>query len=279
MPTRRTGRMSGFIRWTSTIALVLTSILWVLSNYRCLSYDLPCAAPLAPPNPGGFPPGWRWYKRHQVQHGAVMVNTWVSSNALSSAGFGFTNVSPLPRSWPSTYFPSYTRPHPAWWPGGQGLLIIPLWLPFCLFGIPASLLWRREFLQWRRAVNAGRTLVIRERFGRRTSLGLAALSIPFMLVLTPAVAEAVARLAWNWWVYISEIAMRKSDTLWFGMLLFIWLFIPYPIAKLVYRRCRWKSCYVDASLCIRCGYNLTGNVTARCPECGTPVENTIPKPQ
>jgi hypothetical protein len=28
----------------------------------------------------------------------------------------------------------------------------------------------------------------------------------------------------------------------------------------------------DAPLCGKCGYNLTGNVSGVCPECGTPVE-------
>jgi hypothetical protein len=29
---------------------------------------------------------------------------------------------------------------------------------------------------------------------------------------------------------------------------------------------------MSAELCTRCGYNLTGNVSGRCPECGTPTE-------
>lgn len=29
--------------------------------------------------------------------------------------------------------------------------------------------------------------------------------------------------------------------------------------------------------CKRCGYDLTGNVSGRCPECGTPVGATVPK--
>jgi hypothetical protein len=27
----------------------------------------------------------------------------------------------------------------------------------------------------------------------------------------------------------------------------------------------------NANLCVRCGYNLTGNVSGRCPECGDPL--------
>ncbi len=31
-------------------------------------------------------------------------------------------------------------------------------------------------------------------------------------------------------------------------------------------------------LCAKCGYNLTGNVSGVCPECGTPIEQAEAKP-
>jgi len=40
-------------------------------------------------------------------------------------------------------------------------------------------------------------------------------------------------------------------------------FIRGPLRR--YRRRRKRG------LCVRCGYNLTGNVSGVCPECGTPV--------
>jgi hypothetical protein len=50
------------------------------------------------------------------------------------------------------------------------------------------------------------------------------------------------------------------------------LFVPFPAIALArapirrYRRCKQGQCLV-------CGYNLTGNVSGRCPECGTPCGN------
>ncbi len=32
----------------------------------------------------------------------------------------------------------------------------------------------------------------------------------------------------------------------------------------------------DVPLCTRCGYNVTGNVSGVCPECGTPVAVAAP---
>jgi hypothetical protein len=34
---------------------------------------------------------------------------------------------------------------------------------------------------------------------------------------------------------------------------------------------RPRTAYPPAGHCRRCGYNLTGNVSGVCPECGTPV--------
>jgi hypothetical protein len=49
------------------------------------------------------------------------------------------------------------------------------------------------------------------------------------------------------------------------------LWVPFLVAALgtaiVWRRRRDPA----SPRCFRCGYNLTGNVSGRCPECGTPV--------
>lgn len=54
------------------------------------------------------------------------------------------------------------------------------------------------------------------------------------------------------------------------------LFAAYPLWAFYrgpWRRRRRKA----KGLCLRCGYNLTGNVTGKCSECGTPVfENEVP---
>jgi len=44
----------------------------------------------------------------------------------------------------------------------------------------------------------------------------------------------------------------------------------YPIANAPLRRWRRRR----KGLCVKCGYNLTGNLSGVCPECGTKVEQT-----
>jgi hypothetical protein len=43
---------------------------------------------------------------------------------------------------------------------------------------------------------------------------------------------------------------------------------PLFLARWVYRRMRWGKPKDDGGECLKCGYDLTGNVTGRCPECG-----------
>jgi hypothetical protein len=41
---------------------------------------------------------------------------------------------------------------------------------------------------------------------------------------------------------------------------------------------RWQSRWWPPGTCPQCGYNLTGNVTGRCPECGTCVRHVQSEP-
>ncbi len=50
------------------------------------------------------------------------------------------------------------------------------------------------------------------------------------------------------------------------------LFIALPARALFRRLIRWQ--HRNAGLCVRCKYDLTGNVSGVCPECGTAVKGT-----
>jgi Flp pilus assembly protein TadB len=41
------------------------------------------------------------------------------------------------------------------------------------------------------------------------------------------------------------------------------------------RRLREHLCQVGLPTCIPCGYDLTGNTSGRCPECGQPAEQAV----
>jgi len=70
---------------------------------------------------------------------------------------------------------------------------------------------------------------------------------------------------------------HKVWRLWRGVL-YMWLplwmpfvlFGVYPAYALVTRRSRRRRRRRRQGLCVLCGYNLTGNVSGICPECGSP---------
>jgi hypothetical protein len=56
---------------------------------------------------------------------------------------------------------------------------------------------------------------------------------------------------------------------WFWVSVPIW--IPLLLAAVPTAVLFWRDRRYPRGHCQNCGYNLTGNVSARCPECGTPT--------
>ena len=101
---------------------------------------------------------------------------------------------------------------------------------------------------------------------------VAAIVMVVALALTLIPIAALLRL-----VVDGDVAMvlRQSyhipEQLSLGVLICFWLVVSYLIARVGYRKMRWKTCAIDPIFCVSCNYDLTGNVSGVCPECGSPI--------
>lgn len=55
--------------------------------------------------------------------------------------------------------------------------------------------------------------------------------------------------------------------------------VPYVATRLTYRGLRWVRVDDGVRRCGVCHYDLTGNVSGTCPECGTPTEQQPDPPR
>ena len=119
---------------------------------------------------------------------------------------------------------------------------------------------------------------------REFSVALRGGSIEWTYMRAFAVRQPSWPLEIHWWPLLGQTSWATSDPEWFpkykqrfrtmntfGIInLTFWfvVFAAYPVVSLArgpwrrYRRSR-------RGLCVTCGYNLTGNVSGICPECGS----------
>jgi hypothetical protein len=264
----RYGRTRALIRWATSVCLLITSVLWVVSYFRYISYWVPKTNVMSGAGSSLSPPGTWPLNVHSLQPGILVFN-----------GYGYSHEAAPSISWTNTP-QTFGTPWKAWLQimptlsGKWGETVIPLWLPFLLFGTPAFLLWRPEVRRWKALRYAGRKKVVQKTFGPKAErivslvIGILALIIAFVFldILDKYTPSFIRQMT----IRIAEF----SEPLFLIMLLLIWLAVSYCIAMLINRWVLWKSFYIDTPLCPRCNYNLTGNTSGRCPECGTATPST-----
>ena len=69
------------------------------------------------------------------------------------------------------------------------------------------------------------------------------------------------------WAPVIQASRVAGGTCWY---LGIPLWLPWMLCGLL-AWCSWRVCRVPPRGCARCGYDLTGNRSGRCPECGTEI--------
>jgi len=91
----------------------------------------------------------------------------------------------------------------------------------------------------------------------------------------------LALVGCTFWLTLSQIGIRwdyfwdefKYDLV--GSLLYLLvgtaLFFGGHGLVRIWSRLRYSGLRRQMGLCVRCGYDLTGNMTGTCPECGTPT--------
>lgn len=154
---------------------------------------------------------------------------------------------------------------------------IPLWLPIAAIAIPTAGFWVAEARN-RRLRRLG---YVRAGYLERCSRGLAiAMSIPVFICSLVAIPYCMESLTNVSGIDLSTTQTGPAELLTPIIAMALCLGGSYLIARYAYSRLRWTRQFELTSGCLSCGYNLTGNVSGVCPECGSPVsiattENTV----
>ena len=146
------------------------------------------------------------------------------------------------------------------------------WLAFLVVGGAAGAcltscagLWQNEYY-----------LIV---FAGVLALALALAGAPWYLSLAVALAPFVIVVSVDWYVRARHMTDVQGLTLrsfwWLGVTLCGWACAGAAalglLAGWVLRRALRLAPKADDSVCCKCGYCLIGNVSGRCPECGTPI--------
>jgi hypothetical protein len=87
---------------------------------------------------------------------------------------------------------------------------------------------------------------------------------------------AIYGLLFAW--FLADAFGLRSNSLW--QVIVTWgLVVPATLA-LCGTMSKWRKCYdrdkrIAKGQCTSCGYDLTGNTSGVCPECGTPVGRIV----
>ncbi len=139
--------------------------------------------------------------------------------------------------------------HTQRWP----IAVVDCWRGGCVieFGHPAAESWVGKGIGWQ----TGRAR------GSRIGIGVGCVSDGFAMFKTPILGESpdtAISMKHRWWVY------RLEGPFWLATILFAFWPAVYLWRGPLRRRRRRRL-----GLCERCGYDLRGQIDARCPECGT----------
>lgn len=154
---------------------------------------------------------------------------------------------------------------------------VPLWIPLALsllIGIPLFLTSRRN-LPRRTGVTSGEWVKRKRATWKRTAISAPILVMS--LIVTPfLMVWAITALFPNTEVD-NELRRRLgvSDSTLVGIFMAAWLALSYTIARIAFALTAWTRIRIFGEghiPCARCGYDLMGNTSGICPECGMAIQ-------
>jgi hypothetical protein len=145
---------------------------------------------------------------------------------------------------------------------------VPLWMLLAILVGPTGLLWYRDRRQVRGVFGRARDW-LRPHRRQRVTLKLAVL-LMFAHVAAAVIVFDTLDSLWLFFWASSYFTVGDAVLVWLARclglgapawgVLWAWLFVRYRNRLLLQQ---------PGVHCVECGYDLTGNVSGRCPECGT----------
>ncbi len=153
-----------------------------------------------------------------------------------------------------------------------GLLVPANALVYGLLGVLGGALWSRhreqrlvhEAAGARAAGDFDGNAVRKARYSAGVSLACAALAFPFLLVGAGFISRVALILVGD----TGLLDWDRSGAIVLGMFTALAVVMAYVPARMIYMGLRWERLVDDGRHCVYCGYDLTGNVSGLCPECG-----------
>lgn len=146
----------------------------------------------------------------------------------------------------------------------------PLWLPFLLTSIPAAFLFRREVAAWwvDRSRRTHRVAVSGPTRLRR--IVPSAIVFVLVAVVVSILIHSLCSAAWGP-EYLAENPRLRTVVP--AVMLIASVAAAYLCARWMYSRMGWRRVRMPdhRPRCERCGYDLTGNVSGQCSECGMAI--------
>lgn len=108
-----------------------------------------------------------------------------------------------------------------------------------------------------------------QRLSQRAATVLSVAVYGAVLVATPIVIESISHSVWR---HEFIELFGGSETLGLIVGMFLTLLVPYMVARPCFQIFRWKLVRSVVPLCPSCLYELSGNESGVCPECGSQID-------